>query len=53
MNRALPATGEGAAANERRKGYESESPVTRSFLTKLNRDEAARNNENFQKEQRS
>lgn len=45
VNRALPATGESAAANERRKGYESETPITRSFLTKLNRDEAARNNE--------
>jgi len=52
VNRALPATGESAAANERRKGYESESPITRSFLTKLNRDEAARNNENFEKEHR-
>jgi len=46
VNRALPATGESAAANERRKGYESETSLTRSFLTKLNRDEAARNNEN-------
>ncbi len=46
VNRALPATGESAAANERRKGYESETPLTRSFLTKLNREEAARNNEN-------
>jgi hypothetical protein len=46
VNRALPATGESAAANERRKGYESETPISRSFLTKLNRDEAARNNEN-------
>ena len=46
VNRALPATGESAAANERRKGYESETPITRSFLTKLNRNEAARNNEN-------
>ncbi|MGI4872654.1 MAG: SDR family NAD(P)-dependent oxidoreductase [Janthinobacterium lividum] len=45
VNHALPATGESAAANERRKGYESETPLTRSFLTKLNRDEAARNNE--------
>lgn len=46
VNRALPATGESAAANERRKGYESETPLTRSFLTKLNREEAVRNNEN-------
>jgi short-subunit dehydrogenase len=46
VNRALPATGESAAANERRKGYEVETPLTKSFLTKLNRDEAARNNEN-------
>ncbi len=46
VNRALPATGEGSAAYERRKGYESETPLTKSFLTKLNRDEAARNNQN-------
>ncbi|NML65543.1 SDR family NAD(P)-dependent oxidoreductase [Hymenobacter sp. RP-2-7] len=46
VNRALPATGESAIANERRKGYEVETPLTKSFLTKLNRDEAARNNEN-------
>ena len=46
VNRALPATGDGPEANERRKGYESETPLTQSFLTKLNRDEAARNNEN-------
>ena len=46
FNRALPATGEGLTANERRKGYESETPLTKSFLTKLSRDEAARNNEN-------
>jgi short-subunit dehydrogenase len=46
VNRALPAAGESAAANERRKGYESETAITKSFLTKLNRDEAARNNEN-------
>ncbi len=46
VNRALPASGESDAANERRKGYESESAVTRSFLTKLNRNEAARNNQN-------
>lgn len=45
VNRALPATGESDAANERRKGYESETPLTQSFLTKLNRDEAARNNQ--------
>ena len=46
VNRALPATGEGSAANERHKGYESETPPTKSYLTKLSRDEAARNNEN-------
>ena len=51
VNRALPATGESEAANERRKGYQSESPITRSFLTKLNRDEAARNNEDFEREE--
>jgi NAD(P)-dependent dehydrogenase (short-subunit alcohol dehydrogenase family) len=45
VNRALPATGESAAANERRKGYESETPLSRSFLTKLNQQEAKRNNE--------
>ena len=45
VNRALPATGEGAAADERRKGYASETPITQSFLTKLNREAAARNNE--------
>ncbi len=46
VNRALPASGESDAANERRKGYESETPLTQSFLTKLNRNEAARNNQN-------
>ncbi|RZK23742.1 MAG: SDR family oxidoreductase [Hymenobacter sp.] len=45
VNRALPATGEGAAAAERRKGYESETPLTRSFLTTLTQQEARRNNE--------
>jgi NAD(P)-dependent dehydrogenase (short-subunit alcohol dehydrogenase family) len=45
VNRALPATGESEAANERRKGYESETPLTRSFLTTLNQQEAKRNNE--------
>lgn len=45
VNRALPATGESAAANERRKGYELETPLTRSFLTTLNQQEAKRNNE--------
>jgi NAD(P)-dependent dehydrogenase (short-subunit alcohol dehydrogenase family) len=45
VNRALPATGESEAANERRKGYESETPLSRSFLTKLNQQEAKRNNE--------
>jgi len=45
VNRALPATGESDAANERRSGYESETPLTRSFLTTLNQKEARRNNE--------
>ena len=45
MNRALPATGESAAANVRRKGYDSESGITRSPLTALNRKAAAKNNE--------
>jgi short-subunit dehydrogenase len=45
VNRALPATGESPAANERRKGYESETPLTRSFLTTLNQQEAKRNNQ--------
>jgi len=45
VNRALPATGESAAANERRLGYESETPLTRSFLTTLTKQAARRNNE--------
>jgi len=45
MNRALPATGESPAANVRRKGYESESEITRSPLTTLTRKAAAKNNE--------
>ena len=45
MNRALPATGESPAANVRRKGYESESALTRSPLTTLTRKAAAKNNE--------
>ena len=45
VNRALPATGESAAANERRSGYQSETPLSRSFLTALNQQEARRNNE--------
>ena len=45
MNRALPATGESPAANVRRKGYESESTITRSSLTALTREAAAKNNE--------
>ena len=45
MNRALPATGESAAANERRRGSESESALTRSPLTALSRKAAAKNNE--------
>ena len=45
VNRALPATGEGATADERRKGYDSETPLTRSFLTTLTKQEAKRNNE--------
>ena len=45
MNRALPATGESPAANERRRGYESESALTRSPLTVLTRKAARKNNE--------
>jgi NAD(P)-dependent dehydrogenase (short-subunit alcohol dehydrogenase family) len=45
MNRALPATGESAAANVRRTGFESESDITRSPLTTLTRKAAAKNNE--------
>ncbi len=45
MNRALPATGESAAANVRRKGYESESALTHSPITTLTRKAAAKNNE--------
>jgi NAD(P)-dependent dehydrogenase (short-subunit alcohol dehydrogenase family) len=45
MNRALPATGESPAANVRRTGFESESDITRSPLTALNRKAAAKNNE--------
>jgi NAD(P)-dependent dehydrogenase (short-subunit alcohol dehydrogenase family) len=45
MNRALPATGESAAANVRRSGFESESDLTRSPLTALTRKAAAKNNE--------
>ncbi|MBO2012628.1 SDR family NAD(P)-dependent oxidoreductase [Hymenobacter negativus] len=45
MNRALPATGESAAANARRTGFESESEITRSPLTTLTRKAAAKNNE--------
>ncbi|QKG53082.1 SDR family NAD(P)-dependent oxidoreductase [Hymenobacter sp. BRD67] len=45
LNRALPATGESPAGYERRPGAESETPLTRSFLTALNREEAVRNNE--------
>ena len=45
MNRALPATGESPAANVRRLGSESESALTRSPLTTLTRQAAARNNE--------
>ncbi|WP_083325964.1 SDR family NAD(P)-dependent oxidoreductase [Hymenobacter coccineus] len=45
MNRALPATGESEAANERRRGYESESALTRSPLTALTRKAARANNE--------
>jgi NAD(P)-dependent dehydrogenase (short-subunit alcohol dehydrogenase family) len=45
LNRALPATGESAAANVRRTGYQSESKTSRSPLTALNRKAAAQNNE--------
>ncbi|MBF9141207.1 SDR family NAD(P)-dependent oxidoreductase [Hymenobacter properus] len=45
MNRALPATGESAAANVRRSGFESESDLTRSPLTVLMRKAAAKNSE--------
>ena len=45
LNRALPATGESAAANVRRTGFKSESAITRSPLTALNRRAAAENNE--------
>ncbi|WP_201980839.1 SDR family NAD(P)-dependent oxidoreductase [Hymenobacter rubidus] len=45
MNRALPATGESPAANVRRTGFESESDLTRSPLTVLNRKAAVKNNE--------
>ena len=45
LNRALPATGESAAANARRTGYESESALTKSPLTTLTRKAAAKNNE--------
>ena len=45
MNRALPATGESPAANVRRTGFESETPLTRSPLTTLTRKAAAQNNE--------
>ncbi len=45
LNRALPATGESPAANVRRKGYESESALTKSPLTALTRKAAVKNNE--------
>lgn len=45
LNRALPATGESPAANERRLGSESESALTRSPLTALTRQAAQANNE--------
>ncbi|HEX8503929.1 MAG TPA: SDR family oxidoreductase [Hymenobacter sp.] len=45
LNRALPATGESAAANVRRLGSESESAITRSPLTALTRKAARENNE--------
>jgi len=45
MNRALPATGESAAANARRTGFESESEITQSPLTVLTRKAAVKNNE--------
>jgi NAD(P)-dependent dehydrogenase (short-subunit alcohol dehydrogenase family) len=45
VNRALPATGESPAANTRRLGSESESAITQSPLTTLNRKAARENNE--------
>jgi short-subunit dehydrogenase len=45
LNRALPATGESPAANVRRKGYDSESELTRSPLTTLTRKAEQKNNE--------
>ncbi|RYU77211.1 SDR family NAD(P)-dependent oxidoreductase [Hymenobacter persicinus] len=45
LNRALPATGESAAANVRRTGYDSESEITQSPLTALTRKAARQNNE--------
>jgi NAD(P)-dependent dehydrogenase (short-subunit alcohol dehydrogenase family) len=45
LNRALPATGESAAANARRTGFASESAITRSPLTALTRKAALKNNE--------
>jgi NAD(P)-dependent dehydrogenase (short-subunit alcohol dehydrogenase family) len=45
VNRALPATGESPAANERRRGSESESKITSSPLTALTRKAARANNE--------
>lgn len=45
LNRALPATGESAAANVRRLGSESDSALTKSPLTALTRKAALNNNE--------
>ncbi len=45
VNHALPATGESPASYERRRGYESESAITRSPLTALTRKAAKANNE--------
>ena len=45
LNRTLPNPTEGGDGNEIRKGYKSESALTRSPLTILNQKAAARNNE--------
>ena len=45
INRSLPASGESPAANERRRGSESETDLTRSPLTILNQRAARKNNE--------
>ncbi|WP_375417533.1 SDR family NAD(P)-dependent oxidoreductase [uncultured Hymenobacter sp.] len=45
LNRTLPSPSESGAGNERRKGYESESALSRSPLTGLNKIEAEKNNQ--------